>query len=106
MIARRPQVLEVDTIYTYTHPPQAVRLDFLMEQATRWCQQTNPDLLGWVTKDRCAELMHAVDGAIGGLHGGEDWSAQYQFLDSDVGREYMRKLTDSVNTHVAELQRA
>ena len=45
----------------------------------------------------------SLDVAIGDMHDGADWSEQYAFLDSAEGRKYLQKLTDNVNSHVAEL---
>jgi hypothetical protein len=103
MFVRPPQALDSANIYNLTHPPQAARMNCLMQQAISWCKQKRPGLQAWMTLDRFRRLMRAVAEATWGMNGGRDWAAQIAFLQSEDGAEYFRKLDRSLKAYVQSL---
>lgn len=65
-----PPSLEKENLSGMSHPPQASRLYFLMQNAVMWCAQNRPVLAKWMTVDRFQRLMAAVANT---LWGGERW---------------------------------
>jgi hypothetical protein len=103
MFIRPPQALDSANIYNLTHPPQAARMNCLMQQAISWCKQNRPGLEAWMTLDRFQKLMHGVAESTWGMNGGRDWAAQTAFLQSEDGGEYFRKLDRSLKAYVQSL---
>jgi hypothetical protein len=94
LYAREPQVLSTDSIYRFTHPPQAARMNFVMQRAAAWCIQNRPALHQWMTHSRFQSLMASVAEATFGMNGTTDWEAQIAFLHSDDGTEYIKRLDE------------
>lgn len=103
LFVRPPQALDSTNIYKLTHPPQAARMNCLMQQAINWCKHNRPGLEAWMTFDRFKGLMHGVAEATWGMNGGRDWAAQTAFFQSEDGGEYFRKLDRSLKAHVQSL---
>lgn len=103
LFVRPPQALNPANIYEVTHPPQAARMNCLMQQAIKWCRQNRPSLETWMTLDRFQKLMNAVAEATWGMNGGTDWAAQTEFLRSEHGVEYFRRLDSRLKAHILSL---
>jgi hypothetical protein len=103
LFVRPPQALDNVSIYELTHPPQAARMNFLMHQAIFWCKQKRPGLEAWMTLDRFQRLMKGVAEATWGMNGGKDWVQQIEFLRSEDGAEYVRKLDRSLKAYIQSL---
>jgi hypothetical protein len=103
LFVRPPQALDKVSVYGLTHPPQAARMNFLMHQAILWCKQKRPGLDAWMTLDRFQKLMNSVAEATWGMNGGKDWVEQIDFLRSEEGTGYVRKLERSLKAHIQSL---
>ena len=103
LFVRPPDALDNARIYKLTHPPQAARMNCLMQQAISWCKQNRPGLEAWMTLDRFQMLMKGVAEATWGMNGGRDWAAQVAFLQSEAGDEYFRELDRSLKAYVQSL---
>jgi hypothetical protein len=82
-LVRRPVAIDGTTVYALTHPPQAARMNCLMQRAMKWCEQNRAPLVAWMTLDKFQLLMSAVEQSSSGMNGGADWSAQTAFLKRD-----------------------
>jgi peptidase M48-like protein len=100
MFVRAPQEVNAVTAYTMTHPPQALRLRLLLMSARLWSESRRPNLAAEISPERFRPIWQAIASATWGMNGGRDWSHQIDFLMSDVGDEYARKLIDSRNASV------
>ena len=103
LFARPPVDVKTADVYKLTHPPQLVRLNYIMEHAIGWCRQNRPALVGWMTPPRFRMLMQPVASAIWGPRGGESWKNQIAFLESEPGKEYVRKLGENLRAYVGAL---
>lgn len=96
----RPPATSVQTgICELTHPPQAMRMNFLMQAADSWCKQKRPALKEWMTSERFEILMMSAAQVAWGMNGGRDWAPQAAFLLSESGTEYSSRLHESLNRH-------
>ncbi|MGA2741437.1 MAG: hypothetical protein ABSG65_28885 [Bryobacteraceae bacterium] len=102
LYALPPATVDSAEIYARAHPPQAERMNRLMQQAMRWCQQVRPDLVAWMTPPRFQELMTSSAETILG-DGGMSWAAQTAFLTSTAGREYNQMLDSVCQAYVRSL---
>lgn len=84
LFVRPPEPLD-NNIYKLTHPPQAARMNCLMQQAISWCKQNRPALASWMTLERFQNLMEIVAEATWGTNGGRNWGKQTAFLQSEEG---------------------
>ena len=80
LFARPPVDVNTTNVYEVTHPPQLARLNYIMEGAISWCNQNRPALAG-----------------------GLRWQDQIAFLESEAGREYVRRIGENLKTYVAAL---
>lgn len=85
-------------IYKLTHPPQAVRMNFLMQEAIGWCSQNRPHLEAWM-KGRFQSLMRATAEALLGTDGAQVWANQNAFLKSEEGAKYIRALAEGIEAY-------
>ena len=92
LFVRPPTTLERQGIYKLTHPPQSMRMNFLMQAADSWCRQRRPALLKWMTSERYDVLMTSAAEVAWRMNGGMDWAAQVAFILSEDGAEYRRRL--------------
>ena len=97
---RPPLTVNSTNVYTLSHPPQAERMNFIINQAMRWCQPSRVGLAAWMTLDRFQKLMRGAAEATLGDSGGINWAAQTAFLTSPGGREYNRKLNGVYESHL------
>jgi len=93
-----PELSQVD-VFTLTHPPQAVRMNFVMLEAMGWCKQNRPELQAWMTATRFQQLMNAATRATLGMSGGQVWGRQAAFMNSERGTEYMRALAEGIDAN-------
>jgi len=98
-----PATVDSDRVYKLQHPPQAARMNFVMQYAIRWCTQNRRRLETWTTIARFQMLMSAAAVATWGMNGGRDWGAQTAFLQSSHGSEYVRQLEECVKAHIQSL---
>lgn len=103
LFVRPPAALDHNATYKLTHPPQAARMNCLMQQAISWCKQNRPALVLWMTLGRFQKLMEVVAEATWGANGARSWAAQTAFLQSDEGAEYLEKLDKALKAHVQSL---
>jgi hypothetical protein len=96
LFTRPPTTLDRQVIYRLTHPPQSLRMNFLMQAADSWCRQKRPALLDWMTEDRFDKVMTTAAEVGWVLNGRKDWAAQVAFILSECGAEYRRRLHDSL----------
>lgn len=96
LFARPPTTLERRGIYRLTHPPQSMRMNFLMQAADSWCRQKRPPLLEWMTSVRFDLLMTSAAEVAWGMNGGRDWAVQVAFILSEDGAEYRERLHESL----------
>lgn len=100
---RLPVVIDKATIYTLTHPPQAARMNCLMQQAIRWCKQFRPGLEESMPIGRFQSLMTSMAEATLKLNGGRNWVAQTEFLQSQDGIDYFAQLDRHFKAHIQSL---
>jgi len=100
---RFPVAIDKASIYTLTHPPQAARMNCVMQQAIRWCKQRRPGLEASMPFNRFEMLMNTMAEATLKLNRGHDWTAQTEFLRSQDGIEYFLQLDKLFKTHVQSL---
>lgn len=94
LFIRPPQALTITSAYRFTHPPHAARMNLVMKAVKSWCVQNRPALVAWMTLERFQASMRAIAAATWGMNGGQDWSEQTRFLQSEPGRVYFRELDD------------
>jgi hypothetical protein len=92
-----PDLNPID-IYKLTHPPQAARMNFLMQEAIGWCSHNRPDLEAWM-KSRFQSLMRATAEATLGKGGAQVWANQNAFLKSEEGAKYIKALADGIEAY-------
>jgi hypothetical protein len=103
LFVRPTPALDKASIYKLTHPPQAARMNCLMNQALRWCSKNRPALEAWMTPEQFQMLMSIVARAAVEISGSSSWKAQAEFLQSKDGIEYLGRLDDSVKAHIQSL---
>jgi hypothetical protein len=94
---RAPVGVNDRTVYKITHPPQAVRMHFVMHFAMVWAKQNREHLASWMTLDKFQFIMNALAAAIKGPEGMNNWQAQNVFLQSNDGTKYMMGLQECLN---------
>lgn len=86
-------------IYKLTHPPQAARMNFLMQETMGWCSHNRPALEIWM-KSRFPHLMRVTaEAVLGGVAGAKVWSNQSAFLRSQEGAKYIRALAEGIEAY-------
>jgi hypothetical protein len=99
-----PARVNSSNVYTFEHPPQAARMNCVMQQARRWCDFKRPGLNNWMTLERFNIMMNIVVHATWGMNGGKDWSEQTAFFRSEDGTEYFRKLDAGLAAYIESLE--
>ena len=79
-------------VYTRRHPPEALRMNYVMRSATAWCDPNRPLLEKWISLGLYQEFMGTVATALFGPIGRTNWFEQTWFLLSDLGQEYVNQL--------------
>lgn len=74
-----------------THPPAAIRLDYIMRHVERWCRENRPTLLLNVTPSLFQQLLWTVKESIWGRNA-VDWPEQGIFAKSLKGQNYLNKI--------------
>ena len=100
-LSSQPTVFDGVSLYKLRHPPQAARMNLLMQQAISWCKQNRSALVEWMSLQRFQSLMNAIEAATWGLNGGKDWSEQTAFFSSEAGHEYFSRLDKLMKKYVA-----
>lgn len=86
--------LDATSVYQLTHPPQALRMSYVMDAAKSWSRQNKPSLETRITPDWYQSLMRIVAQAIWESAGEQEWDEQITFLLSADGVEYGKQLSD------------
>lgn len=86
---------DITNFYQLTHPPQSVRMMYLMHSAVTWCIQFRPGLEAAVAENRFRALMDSVASATWGINNLSGWGAQVALLSSDSGTAYLDELRGS-----------
>ena len=100
LLATSPVVVEPSKIYKLKHPPQVVRMDFILRNVMRWINQNRNGLEASITQHRFQMMMALATEATWGINGGRDWSKQIAFVKSESGAEYVGKLEKIVTNLV------
>jgi hypothetical protein len=103
LFTRPARALDSVNVYRFSHPPQAARMNCLMQEAMAWCRQNRPGLETWMTLNRFQTLMNASAAAVLGADGSAIWDAQSAFLVSEHGVEYFRQLDKRLKALTASL---
>jgi hypothetical protein len=103
LFTRPARALDSVNVYRFSHPPQAARMNCLMQEAMAWCRQNRPGLETWMTLNRFQMLMNASAAAVLGADGGAIWDEQNVFLRSYHGAEYFRQLDTRLKVLTASL---
>lgn len=99
-----PMSAESCQVYNRTHPLQAARMRWVMNNTINWCKQNNrPALAAYMTVNRFQTLMLVVATAISRMNGGRDWQEQTAFLKSGDGSKYLEQLAVLVKVHAQAL---
>jgi hypothetical protein len=78
--------------FRLTHPPQSVRMMYLMHSAVTWCIQFRPGLEAAVAENRFRALMDSVATATSGINSLSGWGAQVAHLSSESGIAYLKEI--------------
>ncbi len=90
-----PQIsVSSTTVYNRSHPPEDVRMNYVIHSMNSWCNQFRTTLETWMTLSRYQAHMRAVVEAIRGAIGRPGWDAQLAFLLSAPGRDYLKQLEE------------
>lgn len=82
------------TVYSRSHPPEDVRMNYVIHSMNSWCNQSRPALETWMNLARYQAHMRAVVEAVRGAVGRPGWNAQLTFLLSAPGKEYLKHLEE------------
>jgi hypothetical protein len=95
--------LNETNVYSFGHPPQAARMRLITQAILSWSRQNRLHLKEWTTQERYELIMDPIAGAIWGANGGADWNQQVDFLRSEPGKIYTRRLGEGLDAYVAAL---
>ncbi len=73
LFVQPPTTLERLGTYELTHPPQSMRMNFLMQSADSWCRQRRSALAEWMTSERFDLVMRSAAEVAWGMNGGMDF---------------------------------
>jgi hypothetical protein len=97
LFLRPPTTFDPSTIETLTHPPAAIRLEFIMRHIKRWCEESRRNLLPFLTLQLFQELLRDVRKTLWRGHG-PAWPDQDVFNRSPEGIAYGQKLANAYDT--------
>jgi hypothetical protein len=86
-----PVAFDAQTVENATHPPSALRLNYIMTHVRRWCTESRPSLLESLTVELFGELIWTVEEAIWARNA-PAWPEQDRFARSPEGQSYTLKL--------------
>ena len=95
LFVQTPHAVRADNIYSFTHPPQAARMNSIMQTVQTWCALRRPSLTPWVTQANFNRCMAAVADATLDITGGWNWERQTAFFGSEDGARYFRSLSEA-----------
>ena len=85
----RPQTgFDPSKLSTLTHPPPAVRLNYLLHTVTRWCQEKMPSLTPRVTLERFQLVLNAAQQAIWDQTCAHEWHHETVYFKSHDSAGY------------------
>jgi hypothetical protein len=91
---RVPVAVDEVSVYKLTHPPQAVRMNYVMHIAMALAKHNREHIASKMTRDRYQMFMGVIATALHGPKGTGNWDAQNAFLLSKQGEKYMAKLDE------------
>jgi hypothetical protein len=97
-------LIDVENVWTETHPIQAARIDYLMRHSRIWCEQFEPALLSVITQETFGTIMRTVADEMWGIMSSVMWRKQAEFLQTDDGRKYMAEMTRLIDDQKARLR--
>jgi hypothetical protein len=90
-----PVVFDETKVFTRQHPPEALRMNYVMHSAKSWCNQNRRPLVErWISLQIFQIAMAGVAEAIFGPAGRTNLLHQTRFLVSDAGAAYVGKLEE------------
>jgi hypothetical protein len=91
---RLPVTPDDVSVYSLTHPPQAVRMSYVMQIATTLAKHNRDHIASRMTSGRYQTFMGVIADALHGPTGTSNWKAQNAFLLSEQGVKYMATLNE------------
>jgi hypothetical protein len=88
-------------LHSATHPPQALRLRWIVRNIAGWIWQNKPSLAAYMTNERFMAGLNLL--ADDYDEGDVDWDEQMLFLRSPEGKDYSDKLEMLTRRHVQSL---
>jgi hypothetical protein len=83
---------DIARIRVRTHPPQLVRLNFIMREFQEWLAINRSDLAPWASVEHFQKMMKAIEACYGESDSPRFWREQGNFLMSEEGETYMENL--------------
>ena len=103
--ALSPAVFNETKVYARQHPPEALRMNYVMHGAAAWSNQNRRLLERWISLKLYQAFMGTVAEAIFGAAGKTNWLEQTRFLLSASGKEYVKQLEEVRLRQFAVLKR-
>jgi hypothetical protein len=100
-----PEAFDDTRVYARRHPPETLRMNYVMRSATAWCNPNRPLLEKWISLELYQEFMGMVAAALFGPAGRTNWFEQTGFLRSALGEEYVKQLEEVRLRQFAALRR-
>jgi hypothetical protein len=92
MFLKLQSSIDVSRIEQRTHPPQLVRLNFIMRDIKKWLEKNHCELASWASVPQFQTMMRAVEVCYRESDSPRFWREQGSFLLSREGQAYMEKL--------------
>jgi len=103
LFVRPTKFLTPTNIYALCHPPQAARMDFIMKATVDWCRQNRQALADWMSPEVFDSIMSTLAYVTPGAYAGQGWEAQTAFLQTEIGKTYMKTLATKLNQYIQAL---
>jgi hypothetical protein len=100
-----PEVFNDKRVYARRHPPEALRMNYVMRSATAWCDPNRLLLEKWISLELYQEFMGTVAAALFGPTGRTHWFEQTRFLLGALGQQYVNQLEEVRLRQFAVLKR-
>jgi hypothetical protein len=98
LFALDANVFDVSRVYTRQHPPEALRMNYVMHSAKSWRNQNRPLLERWISLEIFQTAMAAVAEALFGPAGRTNWSEQTRFLCHTSSSRWLNSASGKVTT--------
>lgn len=100
---RTPMPIDPIGVYTLEHPPQAIRIENLADEAKRWASKSCPSLADWISADQFNVLVGVAVAALSRMDDYGGWVAQEKFFKSEHGQAYRNGLAKARANQLAVL---